>query len=119
MSVSDIINIVLAALTIVVGFLSLYFKGNTKLYSRVASYIALAEATYTDANSGGLKMQFVVGKLYALIPAVIRPFIPQSVIQTIVQTVFDQIAAYATKQLDKAVDKIPTAATSDTAAAAK
>lgn len=112
MTVSDIINIVLAVLTVIVGFLATYFKGNSKLYSRVASYIALAEATYTDASSGGLKMQYVIGRLYALIPAVIRPFIPESVIQTIVQTVFDQVAAYATKQLDKAATKV----TEDTAA---
>lgn len=119
MSVSDIINIVLIVLTVVSGFLSLYFKGNSTLYAKAADYIALAESTYTDAKSGGLKMQYVVSRLYALIPAAVRPFIPQALVQTIAQTVFDQVAAYAAKQLDKAVSKaLPgTAAAAESAGA--
>ena len=110
MSVSEIINIALAALALVVGFLVTYYKGNNKLVKAVAGYIAEAETTYTSAKSGGVKMQYVVGKLYALLPAVVRPFIPESVVQTIAQAIFDQVSAYAKLQLDKAVDKVIPAA---------
>lgn len=106
MNVSEIVNIVLVALTLVVGFAATYFKANGKLNGKVAAYISEAEATYTDAKSGGVKMQYVVGKLYALLPAAIRPFIPQTILMTLAQTVFNKIADYATQQLDKAMDKV-------------
>ena len=110
MNTSEIVNIALAALTIVIGFVSLYFKANTKLYAKVTGFITAAEGLYTDANSGGQKFQWVIGQLYALIPAPVRPFIPQSILATLVQKFFNQMAAYATKQLDKAAAKV----TSDT-----
>lgn len=75
---AEIINIALAALAVIVGFIATYYKGNGKLVKVVASYIADAEATYTSALSGGAKMQYDVGKLYALLPAVVRPFISQT-----------------------------------------
>lgn len=101
MSISDIINIELAALTVIVGFVSLYFKANAKLYSKVAGFITAAENEYKDANSGGQKFQWVVGQLYTLIPAAVRPFIPESILAALVQNIFNQVAAYAAKQLDK------------------
>lgn len=106
MTISIIINIVLAVLALTVGFAATYYKGNSKLIKAVTGYIAQAEATYTSAKSGGAKMQYVVGKLYALLPAIIRPFMPESVIQTICQAIFDKVDAYAKLQLDKVVDKV-------------
>lgn len=112
MSISDIVNIGFAILFLIAGFLSIYYQGNSKLTKAVSGFIAEAEATYTSAASGGVKMQYAVGKLYSLLPAVVRPFIPESVIQVIAQSVFDQIAAYAKIQLDRAVDKALPAAVS-------
>lgn len=106
MNTSEIINIVLVVLTIVVGFVSLYFKANTKLYAKVTGFITAAEGLYQDANSGGQKFEWVIGQLYALIPAPVRPFIPKSILAAIVQNIFNQVAAYATKQLDRATVKI-------------
>lgn len=105
MNISEIVNIVLVVLSIIIGFAATYFKGNAKINGRVAAYIAEAEATYTDAKSGGVKMQYVVGKLYALLPAAIRPFIPQAILVALAQNIFDKIAEYAAAQLNKAVDK--------------
>ncbi len=112
MNTSEIINIALAALSIIIGFVSLYFKANTKLYAKVTGLITAAEGLYQDANSGGQKFEWVIGQLYALIPAPVRPFIPKSILAALVQNIFNQVAAYATKQLDKATAKV----TADSAA---
>jgi len=44
--------------------------------------------------------------LYGLVPAPMKMFITRQMISEITQKVFDQAAEYATKQLDKIVDKI-------------
>ena len=104
MSTNDIINIVFVVLSIILGFLSIYFKSNSKLSGGAAQLIAKAEYDYKDTISGGQKFQIVVVQLYSLLPAFIRPFIPKAIISAIVQNVFDQISSYANQQLNKAVD---------------
>lgn len=109
MGASIALNIIFAILLIVLGFFSVYYKGSAKLQAFAAKYIKEAEETYKDTISGGQKFQIVMGKLYALIPAAFRPFIPESFLSAIVQNIFDQIDAYAKSQLDKAVGKLPEA----------
>lgn len=105
MNSSEWISIGFAALTLAAGFLATYYKGSGRLSGAVAGFIAQAEQTYKDAGSGGLKMQYVCGKLYAMLPAAVRPFIPQAVIQTVAQAVFNEIDAYAKAQLDRVLNK--------------
>jgi hypothetical protein len=108
MNISEIINIVFIILTIIAGFLATYFKTNVKLNSTVTKFISDAENMYKDTISGGQKFSIVVGKLYNMIPAFIRPFIPQSILAALVQNIFNQVDAYAQQQLNKVIDKIPT-----------
>lgn len=110
MSTSDIINIVLAVLTVIVGGVGLYFKSNARLNSTVSGLIAAAESETSGLVNGGQQFQWVVGQLYRLIPTPIRPFIPEAVIATLVQNAFNQIKMYAKAKADQATAKLLAAA---------
>ncbi len=120
MNLGDIGTIVFAIVSVAIGFIATYFKTHAKLSEKVTSFISEAEKTYTDVKTGGQKMQFVIGKLYDLIPAAVRPFLPQSLIETLVQGIFDKVDDYAQQQLDKSTAKIeestPTTAVTTTEA---
>lgn len=103
MSTQTIIYIIEAAAYIIIGFVATYFSANATLRGKVVGFIDAAEALYTDTKSGGQKFQYVIGQLYALLPAFLRPFIPQALLAAFVQGIFNQVDAYAKKQLDKTV----------------
>lgn len=99
-----IIAIIRILIYIVLGGLALYFKTNTTLKSFVNDYIAEAEEMYKDVTkAGGQKHEYVVTKLYELIPTYMKPFFPKELVSAIVQNAFDAIEAYAKQGLDKAV----------------
>lgn len=90
---------------VVLGGLALYFKTNTTLKSFVTDYIAEAEEVYKDVTqAGGQKHEYVVTKLYELIPPYMKPFFPKEWISATVQNAFDSIEAYTKQGLDKAVE---------------
>jgi hypothetical protein len=60
-------QLIFAALTVIIGFSAIYYKGNSKLIRAVTSYIAEVEGNNTNAKSGSEKMQYVVKKLYLLL----------------------------------------------------
>ena len=106
-----IINILQIVAYMVLGGLALYFQTNTKLKSYVNDYIAQAEDYYKSATkAGGLKMEFVIEKLYGLIPVYMKPFFPKELVRAIIQNAFDAVEDYAKQTLDKAaefvVDKV-------------
>ena len=102
MSVYEIIMTVIA---VVFGFLSLYIKQKTKIYERAAEAIDMAEAAYTDVKQGGMKMYYAVQYVASFIPAPLRVVFTDEVVQSMIQFVFDSMAQYATKQLDKLIEK--------------
>lgn len=107
MELTMILNIVQILAYVVLGGLTLYFKYNTKLNSRVAEFIKDAEQAFEDyTNSGNEKFNWVIDKLYALIPAPLNLIFTRDMIGGIVQRTFDEIEEYAKTQLDKAVDKV-------------
>ena len=100
-----IINIIRVAAYVVLGGLALYFKTNTKLKSFANDYIAEAEKVYKDATkAGGTKMNYVIDKLYELVPVYMKPFFPRELVQAIVQNAFDAVEDYAKQALDKAAE---------------
>lgn len=107
MEMQTIFNIIYCVLIMIAGGFSLWFSSNSVINKHVTSFIKEAESIYKDqTKAGGVKFQWVVTKLYNLIPAVIKPFIPVSVVEELVQKTFDAIESYAKMQLDKAVDNI-------------
>lgn len=98
MTVYEIISIVLAAITVVVGFVSYYFYIRNKIQQAIASGIENAES---PDSIGEEKMNSVIAALKQLVPTILKPFITDSLIQSLVQAAFDSIEAYAQKQVEK------------------
>lgn len=100
-------SIIVTILMVIGGFLAEYFKTKQKIWDKVNAYIDKAEEAYKDvAKSGSSKRQFVLEALWEIVPAPMKIFITKDMIEAIIQKAFDAIASYASKQLDKVVDKI-------------
>lgn len=91
---------------IMMGGIIAYYKSNAKLNGVIAALITEAEQTFDSAKSGGKRFEWVVNKLYELIPAPLKAVITRQVIEQIVQGTFDSMAAFAKTQLDRVVDKV-------------
>lgn len=100
-----IINILQIVAYVVLGGLALYFQTNTKLKSFANDYIAEAEKVYKDVTkAGGTKMNYVIDKLYELVPTYMKPFFPRELVHAIVQNAFDKIEDYTKLSLDRATE---------------
>lgn len=103
----DWVKIILTVLLVIAGYLVEYFKTKTQLIEKAKTAINQAEQMYEDTTkAGGQKMMWVVNELYAITPAILKPFITKDLLQDWVQKAFNAMAVYATKQLDKIVDKV-------------
>ncbi len=106
MSMESIIEILKIVGYIILGGAALYIKsrGNivSDIASKVAAVIAEAEAEYKDVTkAGGQKFEFAVGKLYELVPAILKPVITKDLISQMVQSAFDGVETYSQTQIDK------------------
>lgn len=102
MEVQEFMRIVIYICTLLFGGLALWYQGNAKVSGRVAALIQRAEVLYSDwTKAGGVKFEWVVGRLYDLLPLAVRPFVPRKLVEQIVQTTFDAIEGYARMQLDR------------------
>lgn len=107
MEMTMFIGILRVVAYVVLGGLVIYFNYNTKLNKQVNELIDKAEDTFKDVTkSGGLKHEWVIDQLYNLIPAPFNLLFTRDMMSHVVQTAFDGMASYATKQLDKIVDKV-------------
>lgn len=61
---------------------------------------AINKAEDTD-KVGEEKMKDAVDTVYSILPAVVRPFISKTLIETLIQGVFDKVEEYARKQVNK------------------
>lgn len=103
----NIYSIITTVLVIVFGYLVSYAKTKTALISKAGEFINKAEDEYKSVSkSGNIKFEYVTGVLYESIPTPMKMFITKPMVDEITQKVFDQIADFATKQLDKVVDNI-------------
>ena len=79
MEVQEFMRIVIYICTLLFGGLALWYQGNAKVSGRVAALIQRAEVLYSDwTKAGGVKFEWVVGRLYDLLPLAVRPFVPRS-----------------------------------------
>ena len=100
-------SIVVTVLMVIFGFITSYIKTKSELINKAGDFINKAEEEYKDtAKAGAYKFEAVVEWLYGLVPTTMKFFITRQMISEIVQRVFDKMAEYATKQLDKVVDDI-------------
>lgn len=106
MDYSMITHIAGVVLMAVLGYFAMFLKTRGDLLSMVSTLITQAEEEYLDVkNAGGQKFTWVCDKLYAGIPAVLKPFISYQDVERMVQATFDEVEAYANKQLNGFVDK--------------
>lgn len=102
-----VLNIILIIGMIILGAIAAYYRANAKLKEKVAELIDQAEGMYTDATKqGGKRFEWVVERLYSIIPAWLKPLLTQQAVGKIVQNVFDWMDSFAKRQADKLVDKI-------------
>lgn len=113
-------EIVKSVLFIIAGGLIVYYKTNPKLKTEsdkalewierlrgaAVEYIDRAELEFEGTKRGGEKFEWVVDKLYSLLPAAVKPFISREIVKDIVQSTFDLVQSYAKQQLDRLVDKV-------------
>lgn len=111
----NIPNWVEIVLYIILGAIIVYFRNSAAAKAKVAeieswtgiikgsvaSLISRAEKEFNGAKRGGEKFEWVVNKLYGLLPIPIQAVITRDIIADIVQGTFDSMAAYAAKQADK------------------
>ena len=108
-------EIIMTILAVIFGGLSLYVGSKKKIGDVVAEFIDQAEEIYKDSTqSGGEKFEWVITKIYSIIPTALKPFITRELISTVVQKTFDFMESYAKKQLDKVVDKVIPETTEET-----
>ena len=60
-------QLIFAALTVIIGFSAIYYKGNSKLIRAVTSCITGVDKNNINAKSSSEKMQYAVKKLYLLL----------------------------------------------------
>lgn len=107
MDTNIIITVLQIIAYIILGGLVLYFKANSTLKEKASEIIADAEITYKDTiKAGGKKHEYVVDKLYSMVPAGLNLVITRDLISAFVENTFQSMEVYAKQQLDKAIDKI-------------
>ena len=100
-------DIIMLVITVIFGGLSLYLRTKTNLLQQVNSAIVNAEHAYSEVtHAGNMKFNYVVTRLYSLVPAPFKTIITQEMIGRIVQNAFNSIENYAVQQLDKITDGI-------------
>jgi hypothetical protein len=100
---SEMLNLIFVILIIIGGFVINYFKTNSKFKDKIAALINFAESKFND---GEQKKEYVINTIYSIIPAVFKPILNKTIINMIVQSVFDSMAEYAKKKLDKTTNKV-------------
>ncbi len=94
----SILTIIFAVLSIVSAFLSYYMNVRKKIAESITQEVNNAEV---DGAIGEEKKVEVIAQLRKIIPAVLKPFITDNILDALVQKAFDNIEAYAKKQLKK------------------
>lgn len=112
---ADVWNVLTTIGTFALGALAFYFNSSKKAQAKLkevqtvisevtanaAIFIVEAEKAYQDvSNAGGQKFEYVVDKLYSLVPDFAKFIITKEMIGEIVQNTFDQIEEYVSTQLD-------------------
>lgn len=120
-TLQGVLNVLGVVGYIVIGGLVIFIKNSKKaqalvdqgkdvlsdILSKAVIYIKEAEEFYQDTtNAGGQKFDYVVNKLYNLVPDIIKPIITKDMIEKIVQSTFDEIEEYAKIQIENKIDKV-------------
>lgn len=121
MDMQNVLSVLQSVITLIVGGVALYLKFSAKAQTKAKEvqqtiaeitaaaviYIRDAETKYKDATkSGGKKFDYVVYRLYALVPEGLNKIITEDMIKEIVQSTFNEVEEYMKLHLDETIDKI-------------
>ena len=99
-------QIIMTILTVVFGFLSIYVKTRTNVVEKATEAINCAETAYRDyTNVSSKKMEFAIDWVMQYVPAPLKLIFTRELVEKIIQAVFDEVQEFATKQLDKIVNR--------------
>ena len=93
-----ILTIVSSVITVAAAILGYYQHIKKRLEEEALNAINKAEET---DKIGAEKMQDAIKMVYDMIPAVVRPFISEKMVELVIQSVFDKVEDYARKQSEK------------------
>ena len=102
MELNIIITVVLGLLGAAATYLVVLFKrGKTKeIYSIVKALVDEAEIKF-GSGTGALKYQYVVGKLYSVLPGYVKLFISDRLLDIWIETAVDELQEYLEKKIEK------------------
>ena len=100
-------SVLYTLLLAVLGLLVSYYKANAKFRSFIATLINEAQSL---SKTGPEKKDWVVGQIYTILPAWLKPILKKTILSMIVQGVFDSMKQYATKLLDTTMNTVSAAA---------
>jgi uncharacterized membrane protein YdjX (TVP38/TMEM64 family) len=95
MDYKTIVSIIASLIAIAGGFINYYFQVKKSIAEAAPGAIDRAESL---DKIGKEKFDNAVNYITELIPVVIKPFIPKSVIEKMIQGVFNKMESYAKKQ---------------------
>lgn len=97
MTTMQIVDIVVFVLCIVVYVVMAYFRVRGNVVEMVAELIAAAETT---GLAGSEKMAQVVARLAEIVPAPLKGFLTEKMLQSIAQRIFDWMKQYALNYIE-------------------
>lgn len=102
MTWENILTIVFAVLSVVGSLVSYYFYVRKKIAEAIAKEVDNAEI---DGAIGAEKKAEVISQLRKLIPAFLKPFITDNLLDALIEKAFESIENYAKKQIEKKAGK--------------
>ena len=102
MELNIIMTVALGLLGAAAAYLIVLFKrGKTKeIYSIIKALVDEAEIKF-GSGTGELKYQYVVGKLYSVLPGYVKLFISDKLLDTWIETAVDELHEYLEKKIEK------------------
>ena len=102
MELNIIMTVALGLLGAAAAYLIVLFKkGKTKeIYSIIKALVDEAEIKF-GSGTGELKYQYVVGKLYSVLPGYVKLFISDKLLDTWIETAVDELQEYLEKKIEK------------------
>lgn len=98
MSKSDIINIVLSVLGVLITFITYYSNLKKKIAEEAANAVNSSEI---KGMKGEEKKEIAVKQIQSILPPGVRRIVPKKILEIAVEKAFEAMESYAKKQLDK------------------
>lgn len=95
MSKGEIFSIIFGVVSLLLSFIGYYFYIKSEVYRKTEDAVNNAEA---EGTVGKEKLKAATEQLYAVVPALLKPFFSREQVEHAVQTAFEKIEEYAKRQ---------------------